>query len=114
VSAPDDAPRRTHLAAERTWLAWWRTWLTAAVAALGVGRIAPEIVDGASWPYVAIGSAYAVLGAVILALAAARQRAVRRSLRQGAYDELSDRWVVVLSGGGVVLALATLVLVLAD
>src|SRR4051812_39879041 len=27
--APEGAPRRTHLAAERTQLAWWRTGLTA-------------------------------------------------------------------------------------
>jgi inner membrane protein YidH len=89
------------------------TGLAATLAAIGVGRVAPEVIGGAAWPYVLIGAAYAVLGVVILALAAIRQRAVRRALHAGSYAELSDRWLVALSAGGALLALATLALVLA-
>ena len=53
---PDiDQARRTSMAAERTWLAWWRTALAATVGALGVGRLAPELLSVSSWPYVVLG-----------------------------------------------------------
>src|SRR4051812_34890286 len=51
-----DQARRTSMAAERTWLAWWRSALAASAGALGVGRLAPEILHVAPWPYVILGS----------------------------------------------------------
>jgi hypothetical protein len=54
-----DQARRTSMAAQRTWLASWRTALAASVGALAVGRLAPELLDVASWPYVLLGCGYA-------------------------------------------------------
>ena len=54
-----DQARRTSMAAERTWLAWWRSALAASVGALGVGRLAPELLGVAAWPYVLLGCGYA-------------------------------------------------------
>ena len=59
--ADEDVTRRTWLAAERTWLAWWRTALGAAVAALAVGRLAPELTGGTTWPWAIVGTGYALL-----------------------------------------------------
>ena len=50
-----DQARRTSMAAERTWLAWWRTALAASAGALAVGRLAPELLGVAAWPYVLLG-----------------------------------------------------------
>jgi uncharacterized membrane protein YidH (DUF202 family) len=41
----DSAPRRTWLAAERTYLAWLRTGLGALGLALAVGRLLPALID---------------------------------------------------------------------
>lgn len=109
----DDALRRTHLAAERTWLAWLRTGIGAAVAALGVGRVAPELSGGTDWPFVVLGVGYAVLAVALLALGVLRQRDVRRALDDGGFAALPDLWVVGLTLAAVALAVLTLVLVLA-
>jgi len=61
-----DAPRRTKLAAERTWLAWWRTGLTAAAGAIGIGRLVPELIHGTTWPYVLHGTGYGLLGLALI------------------------------------------------
>ena len=58
------------MAAERTWLAWWRTALAASAGALGVGRLAPELLDVASWPYVVLGCGYASLAVGLLIVGA--------------------------------------------
>ena len=71
------------MAAERTWLAWWRTALAATVGALGVGRLAPELLDVAAWPYVVLGVGYAVLAVGLLIVGAQRQRELERALRTG-------------------------------
>jgi uncharacterized membrane protein YidH (DUF202 family) len=47
----DDVTRRTRLAAERTWLAWWRSGIAAATAAVGVGGVVPQLVDGGGTAY---------------------------------------------------------------
>ncbi len=54
-----DVVQRTSMAAERTWLAWWRTALAATVGSLAVGRLAPEVLHVATWPYVVLGAGYA-------------------------------------------------------
>jgi putative membrane protein len=53
-----DQTRRTSMAAERTWLAWWRSAIAATAGALGVGRLAPELLDVAPWPYILLGCLY--------------------------------------------------------
>jgi len=107
-----DVTRRTRLAAERTWLAWWRSGIAAATAALAVGGLVPQLVEGSGWPYVALGSGYALASLVMFGLGALRARAVERALSEGAYATLPAEWVLLLSAGGAVLAVSTLVVVL--
>ena len=109
-----DATRRTHLANERTYLAWWRTGLTALAVSLAVGRIVPELISGTSWPYVALGAGYAVLGIVFIVYAEQRRRAVSDAVRRGEWAELQSGFLGLLAGFGIVLALGTLVVVLAQ
>jgi uncharacterized membrane protein YidH (DUF202 family) len=113
MTEPDvaDVTRRTHLAAERTWLAWWRSGIAASTAALAVGGLVPELVEGAGWPYIALGSGYAVAAIAMFGLGALRKRAVDRALDLGRYDHLPLAWALVLSVGGVGLAAATLIVI---
>jgi putative membrane protein len=117
VSAPPsdlDQARRTSMAAERTWLAWWRTALAATVGALGVGRLAPELLDVASWPYVLLGCGYASLAVGLLIVGAQRQRELEHALRTGGHVPLRFRTVGLFTVGGVALAVMTVVLVVAQ
>ena len=109
-----DQARRTSMAAERTWLAWWRTALAASVGALGVGRLAPELLDVAAWPYVLVGCGYASLAIGLLIVGAQRQRELERAFRSGNHVPLRFRWVALFTAGGVALALITIVLVIAQ
>jgi putative membrane protein len=106
-----DVTRRTYLAAERTWLAWWRSGIAAATAALAVGAVVPDLVEGAGWPYVVLGCAYALASLTMFALGALRKRAVDRALATGSYAELPGTWVAALSIGGACLAAGTLLVV---
>jgi putative membrane protein len=109
-----DQARRTSMAAERTWLAWWRSALAASVGALGVGRLAPELLGVASWPYVILGVGYAGLSVGLLLAGAQRQRELERALRTGGHVPLRFRTVGVFTVGGIVLACLTVVLVIAQ
>jgi putative membrane protein len=110
---PVDPTRRTWLASERTWLAWWRTGLGAAAIAVGVGRLLPELTDGAHWPFQALGAGYSVLAIWVVLAGASRQRRVDAALTAGHYDRLSPALVTALTAAAVALALLTLVLVVA-
>jgi inner membrane protein YidH len=109
-----DQARRTSMAAERTWLAWWRTALAASVGALGVGRLAPELLDVAAWPYAVLGCGYASLAIGLLIVGAQRQRELEHALRTGGHVPLRFRTVAVFTVGGVALAAVTVVLVIAQ
>jgi putative membrane protein len=109
-----DVTRRTHLAAERTWLAWWRTGIATAATAIGVGRITPALVGGSRLLYALLGGAYGLLAAAIFLLAGRRQRSVDRALASGDYAGLSPGWVVTFSFIGSVLALATIVAIVVN
>lgn len=109
-----DQARRTSMAAERTWLAWWRSSLAASAGALGVGRLAPEVLDVAPWPYIVLGCAYAALAMGLLVTGALRQRDLEHAMRTGAHTPLRFRTVAVFTTGGVLLALTTVVLVVAQ
>jgi inner membrane protein YidH len=112
---PDEQSRRTMmLNVERTWLAWWRTGLVSAAAAVGLGRVAPEVLDGHDWPYVVIGTGYAVLAVVLLVLGGIRQRSLTRELREGRFPDLSGRWVAAITVAGAGLAVITMLLVLTE
>jgi putative membrane protein len=109
-----DQMRRTSMAAERTWLAWWRTALAATVGALAVGRLAPELLGVASWPYVLLGCGYAFLSVGLLIVGAQRQRDLEHAMLSDEHIPLPFRTVGVFTVGGVALAVLTVVLVIAQ
>jgi putative membrane protein len=106
--------RRTSLAAERTWLAWWRTALAASAGALAVGRLAPELLHVAAWPYIVLGTCYGGLAIALLFGGAARQRQLERAFVRGEHAPLPFWTVVLFTTGGILLAVMTVVLVLAQ
>ena len=78
-----DATRRTRLANERTFLSWWRTALGTQGVAVAIGKVIPEVSEGPHWPYVALGTLLALLGARargdrLVAVHGRRPRADRR------------------------------------
>ena len=109
--ADEDVTRRTWLAAERTWLAWWRTALGAAVAALAVGRIAPELTGGTTWPWAVVGTGYALLAIAMFAAGRSRHRHVEEALAAGTFSRLDGRVVDGMTLVGAALALSTIVLI---
>ena len=109
-----DVWQRTSMAAERTWLAWWRTALAATAGALAVGRFAPELLDVAPWPYVLLGSGYAMLALGLLVFGARRQRELERSILDGVHAPLPFRLVAAFTIVGVLLVIITVVLVAAQ
>ena len=102
------------MAAERTWLAWWRTSLGASVGALGIGRVAPQVLKTDAVPYIVLGCGYALLAVSLLLIGANRQRALQRAAERGEQAPLSFWVVAYFTFGGVVLALGTLILVIAQ
>jgi putative membrane protein len=109
-TAGDSAPRRTWLAAERTYLAWVRTALGAFGMAVAVGRLLPALTDSSHVQFGLLGGAYGVFGLLIVLLGAYRSRGVRASL--AAQEALPDHswtlWLVTvfaLALGGVTVAL---------
>jgi inner membrane protein YidH len=108
------APQRTAMAAERTWLAWWRTALAATAGALGVGRLAPELLGVTSWPYVVLGAGYGLMAIGLLLAGARRMRQLDEAVRSGEQVPLQFWLVALFTGGGVLLALLTIVLVIAQ
>jgi uncharacterized membrane protein YidH (DUF202 family) len=109
-----DQARRTSMAAERTWLAWWRTALAASAGALAVGRLAPDLLNVAPWPYVLLGCGYASLSIGLLIVGARRQRDLEQAMRTGDHVPLRFRTVGWFTLGGVALAGITVVLVIAQ
>jgi uncharacterized membrane protein YidH (DUF202 family) len=109
-----DQARRTSMAAERTWLAWWRSALAASAGALGVGRLAPEVLHVAPWPYIVLGCGYGALAIGLLLVGAQRQGELEHALRTGGHLPPAFRTVSVFTVGGVALALMTVVLVIAQ
>ena len=109
-----EASRRTLLASERTLLAWLRTGLTVFAVALGVGRIAPELAGGSTWPYITLGVGYSLLGVAIVAYGLWRGRAVDRALRRGEWLNLDDRVLWTMGILTLVLGLVTVVFIVAS
>jgi putative membrane protein len=119
MAAPEPEPppvaidvwQRTSMAAERTWLAWWRTALAATAGALAIGRLAPEVLDAAPWPYIVLGCGYAGLAIALLVFGAVRQRRLERAVTDGVHLPLASGPVVAFTVCGVLLAIFTVVLV---
>jgi putative membrane protein len=110
-----DATRRTWLASERTVLAWLRTGLTATAVALAVGKVVPDLRSGGpSWPYVALGVGYAVLGLATVGYGLWRGREVDRAIRSGRWIGTDERAMWTIGGIAIALALLTAVVLVAD
>jgi putative membrane protein len=115
VSAPaDDVSRRTLLAAERTWLAWWRSGIAASTAAVAVGGVVPQLVEGGRTPYVLLGAGYAGLATAVFALAALRHRQVQRALERGEFEGVAEHGVLALTLVAMLLSLTTLVVIIVE
>jgi uncharacterized membrane protein YidH (DUF202 family) len=107
-----DALARTHLANERTELAWWRTGFTVLAVALAVGRVVPEIADAkTSWPYAALGFAYALYGIGLILYGTARSREVDAGLARGVYRAPRTWASKAIAGAGGVLGVLTALLI---
>ncbi len=110
----DLAPRRTLMAAERTYLAWLRTGLGALAVAIAVGRLTPALLGGSHPRLAFLGAGYGVLGVFVILYAVLRARRLETAVAANARIGL-DWWalvtITVLSLG---LAVATIVMVLAE
>jgi putative membrane protein len=107
-----DVSRRTRLAAERTWLAWWRSGIAVSTAAVAVGGVVPELVDGSRTPFVVLGAGYALLAAAVFLAAGSRRVRVTRALERGEYSEVGERTVWALTAVALGLSLGTLAIIL--
>ena len=104
------ADRRTSLAVERTQLAWWRTGLTSLAVAIGVGRVVPELSEAdTTWPYAAVGIAFALYGIALFAQGTRRGRAEAR--RGGPADAAGSQSDLAFAGAGAVLGLVVILLI---
>ena len=114
ASGDGSAPRRTWLAAERTYLAWVHTALGALGMAVAVGRLLPALAHVSHVTFGLLGAAYGVFGVLLLLLAAYRSRGVRIAL--AAQEPLPEHaWTLnVITGFGLVLAVLTVVLVVVE
>jgi putative membrane protein len=107
-----DAPRRTRLANERTYLAWWRTGLTAFAVSIGSGKLVPALATGATWPFTAIGMGFAIVGAFCSGYAFWRYREVEEAISRAEFVPSDERLVAVLSGLGSALGVLLVVVLL--
>jgi uncharacterized membrane protein YidH (DUF202 family) len=100
---------RTRLAGERTQLAWVRTGLAAIAVGVGLARVVPLLDTGAAaWPYEVLGVAYCAFGVGLIYFGVQRGKL--------SADPDPDKPVVPASGhflaaGGILLGIATLVVV---
>lgn len=109
----DSAPRRTLLAAERTYLAWLRTGLGAIGVSLAVGRLLPALLGDSHPGYAWLGAGYGALGIFFIAYALLRARRLQSALSAGHAIGL-DWWALtVATVAGLLLGIVTIVMVLA-
>ena len=112
---PRDFTRRTLLANERTYLAWWRTGITSIATALAAARLVPELAKVKhDWPYTVLGVGFALIGIVCFAYGHIRRMQVDRAVREGSFVDLDYTVTLVISIGGVVLALGLVALIIAE
>lgn len=107
-----EVDRRTGLAGERTLLAWWRTGFTAIAVALGVGRVVPALApDATRWPYAVLGIGFAFYGIAMIAYGTRRIMELDSEIGIAPVDRRAARTMWALAGIGVVLGVATAVLI---
>ena len=112
---PRDFTRRTLLANERTYLAWWRTGITSIATALAAARLVPELAKVKhDWPYTVLGVGFALIGIVCFAYGHIRRMQVDRAVREGSFVDLDHTVTLVISVGGVVLALGLVALIVIE
>jgi len=110
----DSASRRTYLAAERTYLAWLRSGLASLDIALAVGRLIPALIEESHVEFGLLGLGYGALGVVLLLIGAYRDQRVRAALVPDRPLPM-DAWTVwLLTVAGLVLAAATLLMLVAE
>ena len=81
--------------------------------AIAIGRVLPEVLTtGTTWPYVVVGAGWGVLAVAIAAYAPIRQRTLRRAIDEGGYAHPHTAMLSALSSGGVVLIIASVVLII--
>src|SRR4051794_2973051 len=102
------------MAVDRRWLAWWRTALVAAAGALGVGRLAPRLLDAAPAPYVVLGCGYALLAVALIDVGSRRHRALGRALERAEPAPLAPITVTLFTVADVALLAVTTVVVIAQ
>jgi inner membrane protein YidH len=108
----EDASRRARIGNERTYLAWWRSGLAALAVGIGAGKLVPELSGGAAWPYELLGVGYALLGIAFIWYGHRRQFLVEAAVRRGEWAPLDSRVAATLTAAGIVLAAATIAVIL--
>lgn len=114
VDAADMAVKQAVMAAERTWLAWWRSALVALAGALAVGRVTPQVLHVASWPYVLLGVGYGLIAIGMVIVGALRHARLARVTLSSADSTVDSRLIAAFTAAGVAVAACTLALILAQ
>jgi putative membrane protein len=110
----ESAPRRTWLAAERTYLAWLRTGMAALGLSLAVGRLLPALLDTSHIAFGLLGAGFGVFGIFMLVLGAYRAHRTRAAL-VARRPVPTDYWeITALTVFSVVLGIATVVLIFVE
>jgi len=110
----DSAPRRTWLAAERTYLAWLRTALGALGLALAVGKLLPALLDVSHLEFGLLGAGYGIFAVFLITVATYRTLRVRAALEEGR-PLPTDAWTIwSLTIVSAALAILTVIVVVAE
>ncbi len=115
LSKPTEAvaPRRTMLAAERTQLAWWRTGFALLAVGLAIGKIVPQLADEeVVWPYTLLGAAFGLFAIVMTVQGSHRRSQVEAAVKSGRPVETSSFTQGLLTGGAILLAVATTLMII--
>lgn len=104
--------RRTRLAEERTYLAWLRTGLATFAISLGTAKVVPALSrSSVVWPYTAIGSAFALIGVLLVLYGFARHKSLERAISIGSFELPDSRLVLALSLAVAALGVALIITV---
>ena len=88
--------------------------LTTLAVSLAAGKLVPELSSGAAWPFEAIGVAFALVGLVFIVYAYLRQKRIDEALARGEFAPFDVRTGLVFAVIGALLAVATIVLIVAE